>query len=85
MLVLQDITFILAIFKKNLLQLIKVRWIIFEETSNVNKNPIPNHASSSGSINALKFLCPLRKKGFGRKKKMLMTLRVATKVRKTTS
>ena len=53
MLVLQDITFILAIFKKNLLQLIKVRWIIFEETSNVNKNPIPNHASSSGLINAL--------------------------------
>jgi len=40
-------------FKKNLLQLIKSELIAFEEASNVNTNPLPNHTSSSGSVNAL--------------------------------
>jgi hypothetical protein len=40
-------------FKKKPLQLIKVRWVTFEQTPSVNVNPLPNHASSSGSINAL--------------------------------
>jgi hypothetical protein len=35
-------------FKRKLLQLIKAGWIEFEDTPNVNTNPLPNHAGSSG-------------------------------------
>eukprot|EP00258_Populus_trichocarpa_P039875 XP_024455894.1 uncharacterized protein LOC112327337 [Populus trichocarpa] len=35
-------------FKRKLLQLIKDGWIEFEDTPNVNTNPLPNHAGSSG-------------------------------------
>jgi hypothetical protein len=31
-------------FKRKLLQLIKAGWIIFEDTPNMNTNPLPNHA-----------------------------------------
>jgi hypothetical protein len=40
-------------FEKKLLQLIKVGWIMFEETPNMSTNPLLNHASGSGSVNAL--------------------------------
>jgi hypothetical protein len=36
------------------MQLIKVGWITFKETPKINTNPLPNHTSSSGSINTLK-------------------------------
>jgi hypothetical protein len=36
------------VFKRTLLQLIKARWMEFEDTPNVNKNSLPNHAGSSG-------------------------------------
>jgi len=38
-------------FKIKLLQLIKAGWITFEDAPNVNTNPLPNHASGSGSVN----------------------------------
>jgi hypothetical protein len=44
-------------FKKKLIQLIKARWVTFKETLNVSTNPLPNHALSSGSINALETEC----------------------------
>jgi len=44
-------------FKKKLIQLIKARWVTFKETLNVSTNPLPNHALSSGSINALEMEC----------------------------
>lgn len=31
-------------FKRKIIQLIKVRWITFDESPNVNSNPLPNHA-----------------------------------------
>ncbi|KAJ6916287.1 hypothetical protein NC652_018859 [Populus alba x Populus x berolinensis] len=40
-------------FKKNLIQLIKYELITFEEALDVNTNPLPNNALSSGSVNAL--------------------------------
>jgi hypothetical protein len=40
------------------MQLIKVWWITFKETLNVSTNPLPNHASGSGSVNALEVECP---------------------------
>jgi hypothetical protein len=40
-------------FKRKLLQLIKAGWITFEDAPNVNTNPLPNHASGSGSVNML--------------------------------
>jgi hypothetical protein len=40
-------------FKRKLLQLIKAGWIAFEDAPNVNVNPLPNHASGSGSVNML--------------------------------
>jgi hypothetical protein len=33
--------------------LIKVGWITFKEALNVSTNPLSNHASGSGSVNAL--------------------------------
>jgi hypothetical protein len=35
------------------MQLIKAGWITFEDAPNVNTNPLPNHASGSGSVNML--------------------------------
>jgi len=43
--------------KKRLMHLIKVGWITFEGTPNVSLNPLPNHASGTGSVNALKAEC----------------------------
>jgi len=40
------------------MQLFKFGWITFEETLNISTNPLPNHASSSGSVNALEMECP---------------------------
>jgi hypothetical protein len=44
-------------FKKRLMHLIKARWIIFKGTPNVSLNPLPNHASGTGSMNALEAEC----------------------------
>jgi len=44
-------------FKRKLLQLIKAGWIALEDTPNVNTNPLPNHAWSSGSVKALEAEC----------------------------
>jgi len=44
-------------FKKRLMHLIKVGWITFEGTPNVSSNPLPNHASGTGSVNALEVEC----------------------------
>jgi hypothetical protein len=44
-------------FKKRLMHLIKARWITFEGTPNVSLNPLPNHASGTGSVNALEAEC----------------------------
>lgn len=40
-------------FKNKLLQLIKAGWITFDDAPNVNSNPLPNHAASSGGVNAV--------------------------------
>jgi len=40
-------------FKNKLLQLIKAGWITFDDAPNVNSNPLPNHATSSGGVNAI--------------------------------
>ena len=40
-------------FKRKILQLIKTRWISFNESPNVRTNPLPNHASGSGGMNAV--------------------------------
>jgi hypothetical protein len=39
------------------MHLIKAGWITFEGTPNVSSNPLPNHASSTGSMNALEVEC----------------------------
>ena len=39
------------------MHLIKTGWITFEGTPNVSLNPLPNHASSTGSVNALEVEC----------------------------
>jgi len=36
------------------LKLIKTKWITFEDTPNINTNPLANHFSSNGSVNMLK-------------------------------
>jgi hypothetical protein len=41
-------------FKKKLMHLIKAGWITFKETPNMSTNPLPNHASGSGLVNALR-------------------------------
>jgi hypothetical protein len=41
-------------FKRKILQLIKTGWISFDESPNVRTNPLPNHASGSGGVNAVK-------------------------------
>jgi len=40
-------------FKRKILQLIKAGWISFDESLNVNSNPLPNHASGGGGVNSL--------------------------------
>ena len=40
-------------FKRKLLQLIKAGWITLEDAPNVKTNPLPNHASGSGSVHML--------------------------------
>ncbi|XP_073267150.1 uncharacterized protein [Populus alba] len=40
-------------FKNKLLQLIKARWITFDDAPNVKSNPLPNHAASSGGVNVV--------------------------------
>ena len=42
-------------FKRKLLELFKVGWITFENAPNINSNPLPNHASSSGGVNVVEF------------------------------
>jgi hypothetical protein len=37
------------------LELFKVGWITFENALNINSNPLPNHASSSGGVNVVEF------------------------------
>jgi hypothetical protein len=44
-------------FKKRLMHLIKFGWITFEGTPNMSSNPLPNHASSTWSVNALEVEC----------------------------
>jgi len=44
-------------FKKRLMHLIKAGWITFKGTPNVSLNPLPNHASGIGSVNALEAEC----------------------------
>jgi hypothetical protein len=44
-------------FKKRLMHLIKAGWVTFEGTPNVSSNPLPNHASGTGSVNALEGEC----------------------------
>jgi hypothetical protein len=39
------------------MHLIKAGWITFEGTPNVSSNPLPNHALSTGSMNALEVEC----------------------------
>jgi hypothetical protein len=39
------------------MHLIKAGWITFEGTPNVSSNPLPNHASNTGSVNALEVEC----------------------------
>jgi len=40
-------------FKKRVLQLIKVGWVTFEDSPNVNSNPLPKHAAGSSEVNAV--------------------------------
>ena len=42
-------------FKRKLLQLFKAWWIRFEDTLNINFNPLPDHASSNGGVNVVEF------------------------------
>jgi hypothetical protein len=42
-------------FKRNLFQLIKARWITFEDAPNINYNPLLNHASSNEGVNVVEF------------------------------
>ena len=39
------------------MHLIKAGWITFEGTPNVGSNRLPNHASGTGSVNALEVEC----------------------------
>ena len=40
-------------FKRKLLHLLKTGWMTFEDSPNVSTNPLPSHASGSGSVNML--------------------------------
>jgi hypothetical protein len=40
-------------FKRKVLQLIKVGWVTFEDSPNVNSNPLPKHVASSGGVNTM--------------------------------
>jgi len=41
-------------FKKRLLELIKIGWVSFEDTPNVNSNPLPKHAASNSGVGMIK-------------------------------
>jgi hypothetical protein len=57
----------LSVFKRKLLQLFKIRWITFEDTPNINSNPLSNHASNSGGVNVVEF---------GRKKEKVLRVTI---------
>jgi hypothetical protein len=38
-------------FKKRVLQLIKIGWVTFEDSSNVNSNPLPKHTVGGSGVN----------------------------------
>ncbi|XP_073264252.1 uncharacterized protein [Populus alba] len=40
-------------FKRKVLQLIRVGWVTFEDSPNVNSNPLPKHVASSGGVNTM--------------------------------
>ncbi|XP_073260177.1 uncharacterized protein [Populus alba] len=40
-------------FKKRVLQLIKVGWVTFEDSPNVNINPLPKHTAGCSEVNAM--------------------------------
>ena len=40
-------------FKRKVLQLIKVGWVTFEDSPNVNSSPLPKHFASSGRVNTI--------------------------------
>jgi len=40
-------------FKKRVLQLMKVGWVTFEDSPNVNTNPLPKHVAGSSEVNAM--------------------------------
>jgi hypothetical protein len=40
-------------FKKRVLQLIKIGWVTFEDSSNVNSNPLPKHAIGGSGVNTM--------------------------------
>jgi hypothetical protein len=42
-----------VVFKKRVLQLIKVGWVTFKDSPNVNSNPLPKHAAGSSEVNAV--------------------------------
>jgi len=44
-------------FKKGFMHWIKAGWITFKGTPNMSLNPLPNHASGTGSVNALEVEC----------------------------
>jgi len=44
--------------EKWLVHIIKVKWVTFKEASNMIMNPLPNHTSGNGSVDALEVECP---------------------------
>jgi hypothetical protein len=38
-------------FKKRVLQLIKIGWVTFEDSPNVNSNPLPKHTVGGSGVN----------------------------------
>lgn len=40
-------------FKKRLLELIKIRWVTFGDSPNVNLNHLPNHAASNNEVSMM--------------------------------
>jgi hypothetical protein len=42
-------------FKKRVSQLIKIGWVTFEDSPNVNSNPLPKHAVGGNGVNTMEF------------------------------
>ena len=40
-------------FKKRVLQLIKIGWVTFEDSPNVNSNSLPKHVAGSSMVNVM--------------------------------